>query len=63
MDDCFYDSICIADRDTDVWKLLFYGNCIFLSLQIKNVQLFTLEKEKMMIVTTILGSINGKIIV
>lgn len=44
MDDCFYDSICIADRDTDVWKLLFYGNCIFLSLQIKNVQLFTLEK-------------------
>lgn len=63
MDDCLYDSICIADRDTDVWKLLASYNCIFLSLQIKNVQLFTLEKEKMMIVTTILGSINGKIIV
>lgn len=63
MDDCFYDLICIADRDTDVWKLLASYNCIFLSLQIKNVQPFTLEKEKLMIVTTILGSVNGKIIV
>lgn len=62
MNDRFYDLICIADRDTDVWKLLASYNCIFLSLQIKNVQPFILGERKM-IVTIILGSVNGKIIV